>query len=202
MRALAIACLGATLAAPAIAYPKEHPSFASPHHGGGSRVSSLRGEMSAATGLGLWPKTSWGGDLAFSFGRPRLHARTGLLVLWLPVVPIGRGEVGMTIESVHLDGCAAINPSRHRLRACVGMHGGVAHVRWRGFSRSIGESMPWVAAAAGVDWGVAIADRVALFAGASALAPIVAPEARASGDRVRPSAVGGLAQVGISIDLR
>ena len=79
---------------------------------------------------------------------------------------------------------------------------GRKYVRWRGFSEASGTTMPWVAAAAGADWGLALGRRTALVAGLSALVPIVAPELRADGERLRPAPLGGLVHLGFSIDLR
>ena len=161
-------------------------------------------DLGAAAGLvvvlGVVGPVAFGGELGVRAGlRRKLEFRGAAMAAVGPPIPLGGGDVQLTLLTAHVEACAT--PQRRRLRFafCGGLMPGVMLVRGRGFELgSTSSASAWLSPSLGGAAALVLRRRVTLELGVRALVPVVAARPRTRnlerGDvaSIRLARVGGV----------
>ncbi|MBC8069105.1 MAG: hypothetical protein IAG13_12290 [Deltaproteobacteria bacterium] len=155
----------------------------------------------------LFPRTHFGGDLAYVIGTETFQARFGGQVAGGRAFNLGPGKVGNTLAVFSLDACGAKKVFRHRVRMCMGGQGGMLAHHWHGYDRPGRKATPYVAGVLKGDYSYFIRESFALMFGVGVSIPVVGPTFRARNSNgalsslVFPGPVTGVVTVGGSFRL-
>jgi hypothetical protein len=129
-------------------------------------------------GLGVQAPPSWAGVGAAAVElrwRERVFIDAGIVGAQAGFVDLGEGRAAFALVGGMLELCGGASLKRVRPRGCVGIVGGGALARGRGFSVSRNDQLPWLAATFGGDLRVPVTRRVELEFGADGVLNLLRP---------------------------
>lgn len=141
-------------------------------------ASPWSGAALARGGVGLHAPPRWAGVGAAAVElrwRDRVDVDLGILGAQGGFVAVGEGRAAFTLVGMTLEMCGGSTFGRVHPRGCVGMVGGGALARGRGFTTERSDRLPWVGVTFGTDVRVRVSRRVELEFGVDGLVHVLQP---------------------------
>lgn len=128
-----------------------------------ARRARLGVTLAAGVFGGVHPQLGAGGLASFDVRPlPHLDVRVGGFATHVADLRFSEGTIASTVAAGRIDLCWGTLPRTVRLRLCGGLAAGALHAKPRGFDRNLTQTLPWLAAIAGIDLVVLLVGPLAL----------------------------------------